>query len=449
MSYFNEVNQAREIIGRIKKKNFSGNEGRAIKNSSWQIATTMVAKIGSFLFTIIIARLMLPEIYGLYGLALSTILFMGIFSDMGIGATLTTFMSKRIDKNPGKAKGQLFFLTKYKIILTAFSSMLLLLLAGWLANSFYSKPIYYALIAGAIYLPTTILSGYLGPVFVSKNNFRPQFIRELIIQLSRITIIPISIIYFLKKVGVEEYLFSIFILLSICYFLGGIYFFISLKMKNPFNKRKAANLTKKEKKEIVFFSIPLAATSLSGVFFGYIDQIMLGHYVQGQFLAFYQVSFYLAISASSIIAFSGLALFPIFARLKGRRLERGFEKSKKITFLISILSAIFTFIAAPYIINIAYGPEYSTAITYLRMLVLVMISFPMISLYSTYYTTQGKIKSLSLLLIISTIINIVLNYIFINIGLSYSMFHAVSGACIATIISRYMYLIMLIVWRKK
>ena len=66
----NEAKDAKEILKRIKNKDFSGNEGRAIKNSSWQIATTLTAKIGSLLFTIIIARLMLPEIYGLYGLAL-------------------------------------------------------------------------------------------------------------------------------------------------------------------------------------------------------------------------------------------------------------------------------------------------------------------------------------------------------------------------------------------
>ena len=92
-----EINETKEILTRIKNKNFLGNEGRAIKNSSWQIATTLIAKIGSLIFTIIIARLMLPELYGLYGLALSTILFMGIFSDLGINSALTTFLSKTIE----------------------------------------------------------------------------------------------------------------------------------------------------------------------------------------------------------------------------------------------------------------------------------------------------------------------------------------------------------------
>ncbi len=444
-----ETGEAKEILGRFKRRDFSGNEGRAIKNSTWQIATTLVAKIGSLLFTIIIARLMLPEIYGLYGLALSTILLMGVFSDFGISSALMTFMSKTIDKNPAKAKGYLYLLTKYKILLIALSSIILLASAGWLANSYYNKPIYYALLAGAIYLPIVIFSGYLGPIFTAKNDFRPQFTKEIIVQLSRLTIVPLFIIYFLAKVSsVEFYLLWIFIALSLCNFLGGAYLFITAKLKHPFRKTKAQKLNSKEKSELIKFILPLSITALSGIFFGYIDQIMLGHYVEGQFLGFYQAAFNLVASASVIIAFSAAATFPIFARLKGKKLEQGFKKTRNITLLISIAAAIFTFIVAPLLIQFIYGAEYLTAISYLKVLSLLLISFPMISLYTTYYTSQKRTKIISVLLIISTILNIILNYAFINIGLHYSMFHAVMGACIATIISRYVYLAGLVISRK-
>lgn len=445
-----EIRETKEILSRIRKKDFSGNEGRVIKNSTWQIATTLTAKIGSLLFTIIIARLMLPEIYGLYGLALSTILFMGVFSDFGIGSALMTFISKTIDKNPGKAKGYLYFLTKYKFFLIALSSLILLISASWLANSYYNKPIYYALLAGVIYLPMTIFSGYLNPIFVAKNNFRPQFIRELIIQVTRLSIVPLSIIYFLSKVpSVEVYLLWIFLLLSLCYLAGGVYLFITAKLRHPFRKTKAQKLNTKEKKELFKFILPLSVTALSGVFFGYIDQIMLGRYVESQFLGFYQAAFNLIASASVIIAFSAAAVFPVFARLKGRQLEQAFKKTKNITFLISIAAAIFTFLTAPLIIQIIYGAEYATATNYLRVLSLLLISFPLISLYTAYYTSQKKTKIFSILLVASTILNIILNYVFINIGLSYSMFHAVTGACVATIVSRYAYLGGLIIFKKQ
>lgn len=445
-----EAKETREILGRIKRKDFSGNEGRAIKNSSWQIAATLVSKIGALLFTVIIARLMLPEIYGLYGLALSTILFMGIFNDFGISSALTTFISKIIDKNPGKAKGYFCYLTKYKILLVIFSSIMLIILAKWIAGTYYQKPIYYALLAGAIYAPMVIFSGYLNFIFISKNNFRPQFIKEIIVQLAKLTIVPLLIIYFLAKVSsVDIYLFWIFIVLSLCYFIGGVYLFIVAKVQHLFNQAKEQKLNALEKKDVFKFILPFSITAFSGVFFGYIDQIMLGHYVESQFLGFYQAAFNLSISASAILSSFSAAVLPIFARLKSKSLERGFKKTRNITFLISIIVAVSIFIAAPFLVQIIYGAEYATATNYLRILSILIVSFPLISLYMTYYTSQKRTKVFSIFLIGAAILNIILNYIFINIGLSYSMFHAVVGACIATIISRYAYLGGLILWRRR
>ena len=89
-----EKQEIKDLFIRFKKRDFKGNTGQAIKNSSFQLAITLIAKIGSLLFTIIIARMLLPELFGLYGLALSTIaLFLG-FSDLGIGSALITFLGK-------------------------------------------------------------------------------------------------------------------------------------------------------------------------------------------------------------------------------------------------------------------------------------------------------------------------------------------------------------------
>ena len=89
----------KNIFRRIKDRDFEGNTGMAIKNSIYQFSTTLLAKIGAFFFTIIMARLLLPELFGLYSLALSTILFFVTFSDLGIGEALLRFVSKYLGKN--------------------------------------------------------------------------------------------------------------------------------------------------------------------------------------------------------------------------------------------------------------------------------------------------------------------------------------------------------------
>ncbi|MCH8945317.1 MAG: oligosaccharide flippase family protein [Nanoarchaeota archaeon] len=437
------------IFRRLKNRDFSGNKGIAIKNSSYQIATTLVAKIGSLLFTIILARLLMPELYGLYGLALSTILFFSVFSDLGIGGAIATFVAKTIDKKAGKAKAYFYYLMKYKIALFFMSSLIIILSANFIANIYYQKPIFYALLAGAIYFPITYLSKFLGLIFVAKNNFKIDFFGEIILQVTRLTIMPLLIIYLLSlSISSEILLLWIFIGLSVCFFITGIFYFTYYFSNNPFYKVKKEKLSSIEKKELWIFTFPLALTAFSGLFFGYIDIIILGHYVDSEFIGFYQVAFNLIAAASTIIGFSAGALFPIFLRLKGSKLDIGLRKARKITFLISILALIFTFIMAPFLVSLIYGDAYSESILYLRIFSLLLISFPMIGLYQIYFMSQKRTKVISVLLAMSTVINISLNFIFINIGLRYGMKEAVLGVCIATIISRYFYLAGLMLWKK-
>jgi len=444
-----EAKEVRGILGRIKRKDLEGNSGQAIKNSTYQITRTVIAKIGALLFTIIIARLMLPEIYGLYGLALSTILFLSVFSDIGINSALNTFISKNIDKKPGKAKGYLVYLTKWKVTLMGLSFLIIILSSKWIATNYYQKPIYYALLAGIIYSLITTFLSYISQIFMSTNNFKPLLIQEIIVQVLKLTIIPLLIILFLSKSkSTEIYLFWVFIALAICYIAATAYSFYIIKKNNPFKKSQTKKLSKTEKTNLIKFILPLTATALSGVFFAHIDKIMLGNFVTGKYLGFYSIALSLVFSASAIIAFSSIAIFPIFVRLKGKKLERGFQKSKNITALICIATFLFILLFARIIIRILFSPEYLPSVIYLQISSLLIISYPLALLYNSYYLSQKRTKIMATLLILSTILNIVLNYFFIKFGLQFGMFYAVVGASIATIISRYGYLGGLIWFRK-
>ena len=92
------VDDLRSIAKRLRQKDLRGNTGQAIKNSTYQLAQNLVAKVGSLFFTIIIARMLLPELMGLYSLALATIIMFVAISDLGISAAVITFGSKMLGK---------------------------------------------------------------------------------------------------------------------------------------------------------------------------------------------------------------------------------------------------------------------------------------------------------------------------------------------------------------
>ena len=76
-----EEKDIKEIYRKFWKRDFSGNTGQAIKNSAYSFSTILVQKIGAIIFTIIIARLLMPELFGLYNLALTTIGLFVVLSD--------------------------------------------------------------------------------------------------------------------------------------------------------------------------------------------------------------------------------------------------------------------------------------------------------------------------------------------------------------------------------
>jgi len=443
-----EAKEIKGIFGRIKRRDLKGNSGQAIKNSSYNLATLFVAKIGSLLFTIIIARMLMPELFGLYLLALSTILIFSSLSELGVGTAMLTFVSKSLGRNnPHKAKIYFKGLLKYKLYLITLSSFLLLATAYFIANIYYNKPIFFALLAGALYIPIVNLQGYMTAAFQAENKFKYPLIREIIFQLLRLTIVPITILAILNLS--QAYIILIILLVvTFCHLIALLFLRITSSKEISFLNEAGGSLTSSEKTRLRNFILPLSLTVFSGMFFGYIDTIMLGHYVESIYIGYYGAALGLIGSAATIIGFIPGALLPIFSRLERKSLENVFKKTQKIIILISIPAIILTIFLAKYILMI-YGPEYLPAVPLLQLFSIILLIFPLAGLYNIYLTSIEKTNIIAKLLIFSTMLNIVLNWVFITQGLKIGMMQAVMGATAATILSRVIYLIGIIILKKR
>lgn len=432
-----------ELLKRLRKKDFSGNSGVALKNSFFQLLINVVAKAGSIAFTVILARLLLPELFGLYSLALSTIILLAAFSDLGVGQALIHFVSKELGKNKeGKAKAYFIKLFKYKIYLVLVVSIILIISSYFIATYYYQKPIFFALLSGGIYVPIVALLGFFESVFKSYNNFKVAFIKEIIFQVLRFVLVPISILLFFKfSLSTEVLISGTILVLSFAYLVSLVYLFFISKKKIGFLKSIIEKISNSENLILKKFLFPLSLIALSGMFFGYIDILMLGHFVSEEFIGYYSSVFNLAASASILIGFTGSALLPIFSRMHGKALKVAFNKTIVFTFFISLIAAVITFFVAPVAISLIYGPAYNPSVILLRIFSLIVFILPPSLLYDSYFISQGKTGILAKLLIFTTILNIVLNYAFITYGLKLGMMQAVIGAAIATIVSRVVYLL--------
>lgn len=447
-----EKKDIEEIWSRFKKRDFSGNTGMAVKNSIFQMSTNLVAKLGSLIFTIILARLLMPELFGLYSLVLSIVVIFATFSELGISTALIRFISKEFEKKQSRLKSNILYLWKMKAALIFFSSILLIIFADYIANTFYQKPIFLALLAGVLYLIFIQLTAFLQPLLFASNNFTSVFKREIIFQIIRLILVPLAVVLAIKySLSDEIVLMLIIFFLAIALFLSSIFLFLDVKKSYyiKFKTEKTLPLPKKQKSTLNKFIFATAALAVSGVFFGNIDKVMLGKFVEAEFIGYYTAAVTLISALAPIIAFSAIVLLPIFSRLKGKRLEAGFKKSMRITSLIAVGTFLVTLLFAYFAILIIYGKEYLPATNILRLLSLLLFILPVIAVYQSYYISQGKPKTVAKLLILSTILNIFLNYILITSLLKFGDLAAVYGATIATIISQFFYLGGLIKGRRK
>ncbi len=450
----NQLKQGRkdfsDIFQRLKNRDFSGNTGLAIKNSFFQLSSSIVTKIGSIIFTIIIARLLMPELFGLYNLALSTILIFYVFSDLGSNQALIYYVSKKFgEEKYGKAAGYIKTISTIKIILTVISMIALLLFADILSGVYYKKPLFLALMAGGLYIFFSSIQSLLVSIFYSKNNFKTPLIKDIFFQGFRIILIPILIFLLVKKmdIGNSLILFYIILSLSIIYLFSVL--FLLFKLKKTLNlKAKTIKLSKKENKGVIKFISGLSLLSLSPIFFGNVDKIILGYFVSTEFIGYYSAAFNIITSLAPLIVFSDI-LFPIFTRMENKRAEIAFGKTIRLTLILSLLAFFVTFLFADQIIFIVFGTEYMTAAPLLRFSSLLLIFFPLSEVFSNYLISRGNLSKVSRLIIFTLILTAFLTFIIPYLLLSYGFYIATLGIIFAMIVGRLFYLVGLgVIWRK-
>ncbi|MFZ1970829.1 MAG: oligosaccharide flippase family protein [Candidatus Nanoarchaeia archaeon] len=440
----------KKLWHRLKNRDFSGNSGLAIQNSLYQFLTNVSTKLGALIFTVILARVMMPTLFGEYSLALSVVLIFVSFSDLGIGDTMIRFVSKKIgENNPQKAKTYTKYFIKIKFVFIFSISLLILILAKVISNIYPNEPIYLALMAGSIYIFFVGFVAFFINVLNANSHFKPIFYRETVFQVIRIILIPLITIYLLKNnFSSELILFWNIAMLAVTYFLSG-FTFLSYKEVNIFSiLKQKEQLSSPEKKQVNKFILLMSATVFSGVFFGYIDTVILGLFVQPQYIGYYRAAFNLIAAIAPLITLY-VAVYPIFNKLNKEDLEILFKRSFRITLILSVLISIFLFAFANIIISLIYGSAYSMSANILRIFSIVLVTFPITGIYYAYFASIGKPEINTRTLAWSTVINIALNIILISWLVRYSPLWAAYGAAAATIISRWFYTIALAVYKRK
>ncbi|MDP3026554.1 MAG: flippase [Nanoarchaeota archaeon] len=409
---------------------------QVVENSFWSIFSIIISRAGGFIFTIIISRTLMPEGFGIYAFAMTLCLFVITFADAGINQTLIRYISCQTGKNQEKAASHFRYLFKIKIFLTFFISLALILIAYPL--SFYilkNSQLFLPVIILSFYVFFISLAGFFESLFFIKKNVKYLSIKEAIFQTARIFIALAVACLIAQKFKVISLSFlsliiSIPILFFVVYLSKKLFPFIFRKTQERISKKKVLNFIFLLNIENICFSILVQASI-----------IFLGFFLASAYVGYYNSALVIILAISSLLTFTQI-LLPVLTQLKSGSFEIALQKIFRILMMLAIPLSFGLAVLAKYFIVLIYGYPYLPAALPLSVLAFLIIPYISTNLFLTCFSAKGKPKEFMKIMIVSTIVYLILNYVFIKSFLAISPEMALLGAAIAHLASWLFYLFL-------
>ncbi len=420
----------------IKMKKVSLTE-EVTKNSFHSVVATTIGKVGAVIFSIILARLMLPEKFGLYSLASSIILFSMLFIDLGINHTAIRYISKALgEKNIKKASAYMYYLLKIKTILLIIVTLGLIILAYPLAYYIFKKPqLVIPLLFSIFYIATVTLENFFESLFYALKKVEYIKLKEVIYQTLRIVLI-ILFFYFIN---------SAYYVVGTFFILGFANLIILLLILKWINKLEPDLLKKKnseiDKKGILSFLGYVSLGAISGVLFSQVDALVIGAFIDDvAYVGYYRLAITIVFSITAFLSFTNI-LIPIFTQIHQKNLETSLNKAFKYLMAITIPAAIGLAVLSNNVIHLAFGSDYMIAQYPLLFSSLLIVTNLGSAFFCAFISSRGKPQLYLKLTVYTAIIDTVLNFIFVIFFLRYSETHALVGAAVSTLISSFIFFI--------
>ena len=325
------------------------------KNMSWLLISQIVVSVFGFVWTILLARYLGVDNYGILGFAISITGILGVIDDLGI----STYTVRHISTDYESAPKYLGNTIPLKVIFSGIKLILTFIILVLLnVNQF-------TIFITLLFSIESIFISYANTLYGTFQAFEKGKYQGICnILMNTITLIFILISIF-ADLGLEGVTFA-YILANLINLIYAYYILNKhiVKPKYEFDWDFC--------KKVTLASIPFAVTGILYTIYYSIDIIMLtnmiGDYATGIYNATYKLISVLTLFYSVYTA----VIFPVMSRLfknDKKLLIISYEKSIKYLMLIIIPIAIGTMLYSSDIIQLIYGHAYNQAASVLSILI--------------------------------------------------------------------------------
>lgn len=371
---------------------------KVVRGGMWVFGLRIISRGLGFIRTIILARLLAPEDFGLLGIAMLAIATLETFSQTGFQAAL-------IQK---KENVESYLDTAWTV--SAVRGVLLFLILFFsapLVATFFNSP--QAALVIKVIAVSTLLSGFrnIGILFFQKElEFNKQFIYELSATLVDITI-AITLAFILRNVWALVWggLAANFVRLFMSYIL------------HPY--RPHVRFDKNEFKELFGFGKWVLGSSILIFLITQGDDIFVGKMLGVTALGFYQMAYLISnLPSTEITHVISQVTFPAYSKLQDDipKLREAYLRVLQVTAFLSFPIAGLIFVLAPDFTKIFLGEKWMPMVPAMQVLCIFGVTRALNATTGSIFHAVGKPSILTKVSFIQLIFLAAIIYPLGNIG---------------------------------
>jgi O-antigen/teichoic acid export membrane protein len=381
---------------------------------SWLLVSQIIASVCGFIWTILMARYLGVERYGIFGFATSFTAILVIIVDLGISTHIVRHIATDYDSAPKYLGNAIPLKVLFSIACTIITLIALIIMN---VNELVIK-------VTLLFTLEMIIKSYVNLFNGSFQAFEEgkyQGIGNTILHLILLVFILIAIFTDLGLYGI-----------AVSYILANaIAFIYEYYMLTKHVTKPKYELDKEFCKKITLLSVPFAVTGLLYTIYYSIDIVMLtkmvGSYATGIYNATYKLISVLTLFYSVYTA----VIFPVMSRYYKNDeslLLISFEKSIKYLMLVIIPLAVATAFYSAEVMHLIYGQSYKGGASVLSILIWTVCLLFISGACNSLLNASHKEVSVTKIYAIAAVFNVILNFFMIP-HFSYD------GAAITTVLS--------------
>ena len=394
------------------------------KNAFWLGISKIISGVLRAILVICSARILGPEHYGNFSLAINFVLIFSFLPEFGLTSILTRELSKEVKENRFNVFNCIFSIS----LILSLLSYILIFLVGYFT---IKNPISFKLlpILGLMMI-FDVLREMTYSIYRAQLKGEIQGILHFLTNLLLFVIGIVLLIIFKSEVYLA-------LGYTIAIFLG---FLLSIFFASDFIKKFRFIFNWALYKFYFNSSWPIALGNTLYLLLLYTDSVILSWYHPSFLVGIYNSA--VKINEFLILLPTGIALaiLPILSRNLNNKqtLNNQLNYSIYLNYLTILPIILGIFILSDKIVNFIFGKEYETAFMALRILIPSMLASSLFMLYSQLLIALDKRKELLIYEFIAFIINLILNLILIpKYGLLAASFNTTFSNYIALIFAHF------------